>query len=29
MPGLLDTLTHQIYLSAPLFILIFLGYALT
>jgi len=27
MPGLLDTLTHQIYLSAPLFILIFLGYA--
>ena len=29
MPGLLDTLTHQIYLSAPLFVLIFLGYALT
>ncbi|WP_313121178.1 AEC family transporter, partial [Pantoea septica] len=29
MPGLLETLTHQIYLSAPLFILIFLGYALT
>ena len=29
MPGLLETLTHQIYLSAPLFILIFLGYGLT
>lgn len=29
MPSLLDTLTHQIYLSAPLFILILLGYALT
>lgn len=29
MPFLLDTLGHQIYLSAPLFILIFLGYCLT
>ncbi|MEG3131369.1 AEC family transporter [Pantoea cypripedii] len=29
MPDLLTTLSHQIYLSAPLFILIFLGYCLT
>lgn len=28
MPFLLDTLGHQIYLSAPLFILIFLGFCL-
>lgn len=29
MSALLDTLSHQIYLSAPLFVLIFLGYSLT
>jgi malonate transporter len=29
MPLLLNSLSHQIYLSAPLFILILLGYGLT
>ncbi|MBE5252383.1 AEC family transporter [Mixta mediterraneensis] len=29
MPTLLNTLSHQIYLSAPLFVLILLGYCLT
>ncbi len=29
MSTLLDTLSHQIYLSAPLFVLIFIGFCLT